>query len=229
MRIEASTEALKATGDVELQKLNVVPQTVFLKARTDPGIHSPRITNLRRGALDPLQKIVPSSPRNNGSRRTSIDQSPSGAPFEDLRRRLATINGSGSSLPNTPKSRLTALASPNGVGAVALPAASNITDMTPPLERPGSPSDSVISTTNSTTFRAMQRLQVGVLDGQKAAPAVGASTANATGLLEPAAAMRSDGSPEPSGHTSPISVSGTIRNPGRPRLAALTPISTYGA
>ena len=99
-------------------------------------------------------------------------------------------------------------------------------------QRPGSPTESVLSTTGSAVLRTTARgLHMGSFE-QKAAPAVGSSKTNATGLLEAASKMRSEGSPERSGRSSPTSASGggTLRGvpPFRPRALSLLPISSYG-
>ncbi|KII91699.1 hypothetical protein PLICRDRAFT_51832 [Plicaturopsis crispa FD-325 SS-3] len=216
---------IKTTGDVELQKLGVVPQTVFLKTRPSDlaSPRSSRIGSSRRATYD-LSGRSPVSGTPRISRVPSVDHSNSGAPFEDLRRRLATINGSTSSLnlaagghrsmsPMQPSPSV-----PLGVAAAALSAP----------DRPSSPTESVVSTTNSIAIRGAHRLHIGGNESNKAAPAVGSSKTNATGLLEAPSIsqVRSDGSPEHSGRTSPFSVTGTIRQPQR-RLPALTPISTY--
>jgi phosphoinositide-3-kinase, regulatory subunit 4 len=232
LRLEADAENLKTTGDIELQKLKVVPQTVFLKSRADTYARSPQSVVAHRRISDVSRMTVPGSPRL-GSRRNSIDPgSPAaGAPFEDLRRRLATINGSAPSVsaaPRTPVQRPASLASPSP--SALPPATPDVPDFTPPLERPGSPTESVVSTANSSAFRAMHRLQVGTAEASKAAPAVGSSKANATGLFEHATTIRSESSPERSGIASPRSVTDTFRNPGisRPRVLSLAPVSTYG-
>lgn len=155
------------------------------------------------------------------SRAPSIDHGPSGAPFEDLRRRLATINASGSSssLASAARPISQIPSSPLDTSSVGLP---------PTLERPGSPSESVMSNTNSSSFRPIHRLQVGSTDGQKAVAAIGSSRANAIGLLEAPSKIHSDGSPERSGRSSPHSLTSTIRGIHRHRVPSLVPISTYG-
>ncbi|KAF8653642.1 hypothetical protein AX16_003794 [Volvariella volvacea WC 439] len=120
-RIVVEPEAeknLKQLGNLELQKLGVVPQTVFLRSKTSTtsgsaftgsaiegssssrtprlgsGLihHHPRSAGTASNARSPLL-----SPRS--SRVTSLDTaSMQTAPFEDLRRRLASINSSVSSL-----------------------------------------------------------------------------------------------------------------------------------
>jgi phosphoinositide-3-kinase regulatory subunit 4 len=105
-------------------------------------------------------------------------------------------------------------------------------EVTVPHQRPGSPTESILSTAGSAVLRTTARgLHMGSFD-QKAAPAVGSSKTNVTGLLEPASKMRSEGSPERSGRSSPTSVSGggTLRGvpPPRPRALSLLPISSYG-
>lgn len=212
-------KTLRIAGDVELQKLGVVPQTVFLKSRL------PDITPRSSRALTPLKSTfdaaslrtpVLGTPRT--SRAVSIDHG--GTPYEDLRRRLATLNASGSSLSLTSAARehrsvtspLPSLSSqPAGL---TLPSA---------FDRPGSPTESVVSNTNSATLRP-NRLYIGSIDGQKAVAAVGSSKANATGLLEAPSKLRSEGSPERSGRDSPHS---TLRG-GRHGAPSILPISTYG-
>ncbi|KAG5639727.1 hypothetical protein H0H81_000007 [Sphagnurus paluster] len=212
-----SGKTLKIVGDVELQKLGVVPQTVFLKSRTsDIAPRSSRFNSSTR-RYDSTTRTPIMSPSN---RVSSIDPGTAGAPFEDLRRRLATINGSVSSVGLGP--------SPSrGSYATGPPTSHNISELPTTHERPGSPTESILSTANSQTFRPTSRLQIGSTDGQKAAPAVGSSRANATGLLDTHSKIRTEESPDLSGRSSPISVSTTLRQ--RPRFPSLLPISTYGA
>ncbi|CAK5279344.1 unnamed protein product [Mycena citricolor] len=185
---QEAEKTLKTIGDIELPKLGVVPQTVFLKTKTaDPG---------------PLRSI-----RQVQSRRTSVMGTPtspgSGAPFEDLRRRLATINGSATSL-QTHNTVLSPLLTP-----LTLPP--EMTALSP-IDRPASPSESVVSASNSATFRPLSRMQHSTADSQKAAPAIGSSKTNALGVLDARPGrMLFDG--EISGRSSPL-----------PRAAS---ISTY--
>lgn len=165
-----------------------------------------------------------------------------GAPFEDLKRRLATINGSASSLataqgptqthgqkpsvPYPPES-----ASPSTIQYQA-PPVPTIPFVPPSRDRPGSPTESVVSTANSTSFMPLSRLQIGgnvMMDVAKAAPAVGSSKMNAVGLLDAHSKLLrdSEGSPERSGRSSPVSASTAIRPP-RSRFLSVQPISTYG-
>lgn len=227
LRTEDEAEVIKTTADVELQKLKVVPQTVFLKTRSSvpetPSRTSSRAFS-RRSTADGIRPLtLADMPR--GSRAPSVDYGSTGAPFEDLRRRLSAFNGSGTSLPLSPVPR-----APSVVSAQFSPRPPSVVstaDLPPAFDtqpRPPSPPESVLSATNSAQPRQLQRLQVGSTD-TKAAPAVGSSRANATGLLEATARMRSDGSPERSGRTSPVSATGTIRGQRRPSIA---PISTYG-
>lgn len=196
--------ALKSTGDIELQALGVVPQTIFLRTRSLQA--------------DPLRRI-PETPRL--SRMPSIEQGfgGAGAPFEDLRRRLATINGSTSSLNSVSvaRDRRSSLASVPPVNAAT------VTNLPATLEmRPGSPTESVVSTTNSVSLR--HRFHVGSTDSQKAAPAIGSIRANAIGLLEAPSKSRSEASPERSGRSSPISITDTVRGVRRRFL----PVQSYG-
>ncbi|KAF9011876.1 other/VPS15 protein kinase [Cyathus striatus] len=220
-------QSLKVIGDVELQKLGVVPQTVFLKTRSiEFGSRSSRIPSSSYASRRSSRTTPILSPRLGG-RFSALDQGSVGssAPFEDLRRRLATINGSASSLGMTYGSRdaRSNLAPSPAVGGSSSP----ITPIPPPLmlDRPASPTESSISTTNSISIRPSSRVQMGSTDVQKAAPAIGSSKMNAIGLLEAHPKIR-ELSPERSGRTSPMSISATLR-PSRPRLPSLIPISTY--
>ncbi|KAF9007713.1 hypothetical protein BDZ89DRAFT_1144434 [Hymenopellis radicata] len=166
----------------------------------------------------PSKKSTPlMSPVSNSSlhRISSAEFGSPGAPFEDLRRRLATINGSASSLslaqsPREPRATLSPLIPPSSSSTSSMAGPMAMTPTTG--DRPGSPSESVISTTNSSNFRPPSRLHVG-MDGQKAAPAVGSFKTNVARLLDSHTKMRSDGSPERSGRSSPIAMSATIRSP----------------
>ncbi|KAL0574075.1 Serine/threonine-protein kinase [Marasmius crinis-equi] len=207
---------LKVTGDIELPKLGVVPQTVFLKPNApEDGIRTSRSS---RKSVESLARSPILSPSVH---RISSDGTPSNAPFEDLRRRLATINGSASSLsiPQTPRAPTSPLAMPPS-GVTSTPLSPSTTD------RPGSPTESVLSTTNSTSFRPLSRMQMGSLDSQKAAPAVGSFKTNALGLLDSHPHIRSEASPERSERSSSLSMSQTVR-PTPQRPPSLAPISSY--
>ena len=90
IRLEPDYENLKivrTAGDVELQKLSVVPQTVPKSRHTTNLVRSSRRSSdviARLGA--PLM-----------SQATSIDHAPNSCAFDELRRRLPTINSSASS------------------------------------------------------------------------------------------------------------------------------------
>jgi len=219
-------KSLKVIGDIELQKLGIVPQTVFLKVRNSDmtgarrtgmlSVSSRRLSSTRTPVLSPSSRFS----RSSGGEYSSGSI---GAPFEDLRRRLATINGSASSLSahNTPRDTRNALSPiPNSSSVSAVPI--------PSLpDRPPSPSESIVSTT-SVSLRPSSRLQVGSTDGQKAAPAVGSSKASAIGHLEAHYKIRSEGSTEESGRSSPMSMSQTLRFSRVARNPSSLAISTYG-
>ena len=215
-----------------MQKLGIVPQTVFLRHRGSDGPRTQQGSRRASGLGYTGKSPAPGTPRSH--RTLSVDIGPSsGAPFEDLRRRLATINGSANSLVMPPTTTIPREARP----APSVPSQLNkLPIMSPEVailqQRPGSPTESVLSMTGSAVVRTTARgLHIGSFD-QKVAPAVGSSKANATGLLEAASKMRSEGSPERSGRSSPTSVSGggTLRGvpPPRPRALSLLPISSYG-
>jgi phosphoinositide-3-kinase regulatory subunit 4 len=218
LRLEDEVGLLKSTTDVELQKLKVVPQTVFLKTRSpEPLSRFGRAYSISRRSLADNVRPLTFETSYRGSQPPSVDHGSTGAPFEDLRRRLSAFNGSGTSLQSPvprPSSLMSTPVSPRP------PVSSN--DLPAVFDRPNSPSESVLSTT--TSARPVQRLQIGSTD-TKAAPAIGSSRANATGVLEATSKMRSDGSPERSGRTSPVSVADTVRGQRRP---SVLPISTYG-
>jgi phosphoinositide-3-kinase regulatory subunit 4 len=230
--------SLKVIGNIELQKLAVVPQTVFLKTRQS---EISAATSRSRFPSISLRKSNPSTasrtPILSPSRmhRASSDYNVTGAPFEDLRRRLATINASGSSLSvtNMPRDVRNTLSPAANSSTTSLSVASPTIGYLQPspnliLDRPPSPTESIVSTTNSVSLRPGSRLQVGSTDGQKAAPAVGSSKANATGLLEAHFNIRSEGSPDESGRSSPLSMSTTVRGPRALRNPSTLAISTYG-
>ncbi|KAF8128699.1 hypothetical protein EV363DRAFT_1433081 [Boletus edulis] len=221
LRLEPNYEKIiRTTGDVELQKLSVVPQTVFLKSRSITDLSRPS-----RRSSDIMTRL--GTPRM--SRATSVDHALNTPAFDELRRRLSTTNHSGSSL------NLAAAARERAGHAAAqspsLPGAATLTlappNPPPAHDRPSSPSDSVISTTNSSAIRVPHRLQVGSTDTQKAAPAVGSSNTNAVGVLEAPSRIRSECSPERSGRLSPNSAAAGTRQTIRPRVTSLQPISTY--
>jgi phosphoinositide-3-kinase regulatory subunit 4 len=221
---DEDSEVLKTTAHVELQKLKVVPQTVFLRTRgPDAATRTPRMPQSSRHYSFDYPRS-PNTDTSRVSRPPSIDYGFSGAPFEDLRRRLTAINGSGASLPATFSHRPPSMS----VSSPAQPAGLALGDLPEVSDRPGSPTDSVVSGPNLPLNRAMHRFHVGGSDSQKAAPAIGSSRANATGHLEPTSKMRPDGSPERSGRTSPVSTAGTILGQHWQRPSSLAPISTYG-
>ncbi|KAG6826329.1 hypothetical protein H0H92_000291 [Tricholoma furcatifolium] len=214
-------KSLKVTGDIELQKLGVVPQTVFLKTRTSDSMPpSSRITSYSRRSIaqDSSGRRTPILSPTSNNRIASADYS-SGAPFEDLRRRLATINGSVSSVGLGPPPARSPIAP--STSSTSHP----ISGLPTTLERPSSPTESILSTANSQSYRTTSRLHIGSTDGQKAAPAVGSSKTNVTGLLDTHSKIRPEESPDLSGRSSPLSMSTTLRP--RTRVPSLLPISTY--
>ncbi|KAG2073960.1 hypothetical protein BDR04DRAFT_1179492 [Suillus decipiens] len=218
---------LHSMGDVELQKLSVVPQTVFLKSKFSASDLTPRPSRLtsfsRRPGDLPGRLGTP-----HMSRASSVDHGATNPALEDLKRRLAAINGSSSSLnlTTTTRGRQT-VQSPSLPPSNSQPATLALPAQPTGHDRPSSPTDSVVSTTNSSTIRTTHRLHVGSTDGQKAAPAVGSSNTNAVGLLEAPSKMHAECSPERSGRSSPVSLAGTARGVTRPRVTSMLPISTY--
>ena len=213
---------MHTTGIVELQKLSVVPQTIFLKSRTtaSDGLRSSQI--LPRKTIDLLNRL--STPRSSISGTTDLAP----AAYEELRRKLVNLNQSVTSL--------NAVGSPRDKNATSpsapVPSTSQPTSLAPPnpppaLDRPSSPTDSIVSTANSSVLRVPHRLQIGSTDGQKAAPAIGSSNTNAVGVLEPPR-IRADVSPEISGRNTPVSTVGMMKHFHRPRVSSLPPMATRG-
>ena len=237
LELETDKNIKVVVGDVELQKLGVVPRTVFLKSR-NAFDHTPRSSRLttyssrRSSGTDYLRP--PMSAPIRIPRASSVDQASISTPFEDLRRRLATINGSGSSLgaqhiPKNPASPTSGIPSPSPPAT-----ASNNKPASPPAasapERPSSPTESIVSTTNSASLKPLSRMPIGSsFEGQKAAPAVGSSKMNVAGVLEAHSKLRLEGvgSADISGRSSPLSVQGTVRGSRVP--LSINPISTYGS
>ncbi|KAL4072222.1 hypothetical protein J3A83DRAFT_4372222 [Scleroderma citrinum] len=192
------TKIMHTIGIVELQKLSVVPQTIFLKARTAPSENVRASQVLSRKTTDLLARLSTSRTSFGGT----ADQGP--AAFEELRKKLANLNQSVTSLNAVAVAR-----DKNTVSPAPVPSTSQPTSLAPPNpptshDRPSSPTDSIVSATNSSAVRIPLRLHVGSTDAQKAAPAVGSSNTNAVGVLE-APRLRADVSPEISGRTTPVS------------------------
>ncbi|KAI0701928.1 hypothetical protein BC835DRAFT_1321753 [Cytidiella melzeri] len=229
---EVDPKNLAHKRTIELQKLGVVPQTVFLKTGTDGASRSSRVSSARQITSALSRTPVLGTPRSNRTMSMDYSMGMVGAPFEDLRRRLAMINGSGTSLtlpssvrdPRSPTLGTLATLDNNLTSGTANTVISDV-PVSVPHDRPHSPTESLASATTSFPT-AIHKLHVGSIDSQKAAPAVGSSRANAIGLLEAHTTLR-DGSSEASGRSSPVSVSGTIRGIERPRLPSLVPISSY--
>ena len=204
--------SLRIIGDIELQKLGVVPQTVFLRTRSAVSEYVSRTSRVSAGITAPAgSRISTYSTYSPGRTPLTSPQKPSllstditstasnfGTPFEDLRRRLATMNGSVSSLatahrptpiskdtknvvppvlaPHTPAAFVMPLSSPS-VSSVAIPHPVVPESITPStIDRPGSPAGSIVSTVNSTSFRPLSRMQLSgsvIPEGAKAAPLLG--------------------------------------------------------
>ncbi|CAE6436166.1 unnamed protein product [Rhizoctonia solani] len=214
----------------ELQKLGVVPQTVFVGTRATiseaPSAYAPATTTSRRSTLD----VTPRPPHllsPRGAHRAGTDTSSrSGSPFaiDDLRRHLGQIEGSshGLAVPGRVigrKDSHSSLASGSGVHS---PVATDPASDAPTLDfPPSSPSESVsvLSGVQGNDMRRRHLRQL-VQDGRGTAPASIVSTRTvATGTLE--APLKPSDIPA-SGRTSPAS---TIRGEQRPKLRSIGPSS----
>lgn len=163
------------------------------------------------GHLDTSQRA---NERSELQRVSSHDQI-TGAPLEDLRRRLTAMNGSnasfgsllnrerGSLMPQSQRTPTSASDVPQHIPA-----------------RPSSPTESIISATNSVSQRP--RFSIGSFDGVKVAPAVGSIRANAVGLLEAPGRAPTEGDLERlrSGLTSPVSFAQNLRELHSPSISA---------
>ncbi|KAF8607280.1 ARM repeat-containing protein, partial [Ceratobasidium sp. AG-I] len=227
---EAEVVDIMHSPIAELQKLGVVPQTVFVGTRAAvseaPSIYAATSTATRRSTLD-----VTPLPHNlaalKGLRKGSTDVgSRSSSPFDDLRRHLGQMEGSslGLGVPQNPrvvgrKDSQNSLASGSGVHS---PVATDPASDTPSLDfAPASPSESVSVFSGAggpdTRRKHLRHL---VQDGQKAAPATAASVRTvATGTLE--TPQKFNEIPA-SGRTSPAS---TVRGEQRPRMRSVGPSS----
>ncbi|KAG8768849.1 Serine/threonine-protein kinase [Ceratobasidium sp. 428] len=211
----------------ELQKLGVVPQTVFVGTRPTaseaPSIYAASASN-RRSTLD----VTPRNPGLNahrGARRGSEDiSSRSASPFDDLRRHLGQMEGSPLGL-GVPQARVigrkdsqNSLASGSGIHS---PVATDPASDTPTLDfAPSSPSESV-SVLSGVTGPDMRRrhLRHLVQDGRGTAlPTVAPVRTVATGTLETPTKLSEIPA---SGRTSPAS---TVRG-DRPKLRSPGPSS----
>ncbi|KAG8916382.1 Serine/threonine-protein kinase [Tulasnella sp. 417] len=200
--------------DVELGKLNIVPQTVFLGSTDSKGTRPDRLRT----------PVLGGTPRM--SRLNSLDPSTrEGTVVEDLRRRLNQMDGSTASLtsvsvssgaraPGTRRTSMTSVSS-------ALPSPTPHPPPSPFDGTPASPSESVMSTGIDVLRRKHQRTATAV---------VGSVNANIAGVLETPKMRTAEEEALTSGRTSPASMAGTVRGHHRPssRISSARPTTTYG-
>jgi phosphoinositide-3-kinase, regulatory subunit 4 len=214
----------QTNSSVELQKLKVVPQTVFVGAR--PSESSSRTSLSRRLNTEGHGRgaAVYGSPRI--SRAGSIEHINH---FDDLRRRLAVMNGSSSSLTHAPDGERRASSSTTRPSTVTSPIGQDPPHGAEP--RSSSPTDSVVSSAVDGSSLRPRHLHVGSTDNQKAPAAVGSVRANAVGLLEaPIVSRLGEDDLITSGRSSPVSIAGTLRADYRSSLHSARPYSvTFGA
>lgn len=207
-----------------MQTLGVRPHTVFWDPK-EP--RSPRADTTHRNSLAvPRTPILGGTPRT--SRLNSIDHSTrDGTAVEDLRRRLAQMDGSTTSLTSQSvvigtRARRESITSVTS--ALPSPAPTDISShpLPSPFDTtPGSPSESVMSGGIDVLRRKHQ----------KAAPSVVASVnTNIAGVLEAPKVRTAEEEALTSGRTSPMSMAGTIR--GQPRMSSRRtsglPFTSYG-
>ncbi|KAG9040843.1 Serine/threonine-protein kinase [Tulasnella sp. UAMH 9824] len=219
-RIVAPHSILTEGKDVELGKLNIMPQTVFLGSTESKGTRPDRLRT----------PVVGGTPRM--SRLNSLDPSTGeGVVVEDLRRRLNRMDGSTASLTSisvssgarAPGTRRTSMTSVSSALPSPLPKIS-ATPHPPPSPfdgTPASPSESVMSTGIDVLRRKHQRTATAV---------VGSVNANIAGVLETPKMRTAEEEALTSGRTSPASMAGTVRGHHRPasRISSARPTTTYG-
>lgn len=177
-------------ASISLQKLGVIPNTVFPGTQTSQPRRS--ITSRASTFIEPSARLEHSTPH--------AQEKPKDAPsLEDLRSKLSTIGGSSTSLNSTfsQHERRDSL--------------NTITARSPSLDR--SPPESVTSGELG-SHKRRQRLQLST--DSKAPPSIGSIRTNAIGLLEAPAALRAvHEDMGASGRSSPVSQAGTLRGERR--------------
>ncbi|KAH7106720.1 ARM repeat-containing protein [Auriculariales sp. MPI-PUGE-AT-0066] len=199
-RLESESAELTHGNTVLLQKLNIVPQTLFLRPR--PAERISARSDVGRAFSDAGRR----TPMSRLSRAGSVDQ-PVGQLTEDLRRRL-TQQSSALSI-STNRARM------EGPPAIASPL-SDVHSIRPP-----SPSDSV---TSHDATNLLRNYRHGSTESRKAAPAVASVRTIAIGVMESSAKLRSVDEDSASGRTSPASNAGTVRGDHRGRIPHMQPV-----
>lgn len=208
VKSENGGEQLASTAMLELQKLGVVPRTVFLGPREGEA----------RGRTLKLSDVV--SPRPTGSRRASFSSVNGSQLADGLRRQLAAMgppsSTSGTRSPRPPQ-HMSPPEFPISNEPVTLQRMSDsVTESKSILERerPHIPPSPMVSRPNSSmSTLAFARPPHGLGDAQKALPAIGSIRENAAGHLEHSAALRPRAPTISitSGRSSPVSTAHTIR------------------
>ncbi|EJD52092.1 ARM repeat-containing protein [Auricularia subglabra TFB-10046 SS5] len=204
-KVDLESADIAHASPITLQKLNIVPQTIFLRPR--PADRMPARLDIPRTASDHGRR----TPMSRMSRAGSIDQ-PAGQVLEDLRRRLNQQAGSSMSVnTQTARIRQDSMHSPM----------SHSPDVHSP--RPPSPSESITSATHDASH-LMRNYRLGTLESRKAAPAIGSIRTNATGVMENSMKLRQVDEESISGRTSPASAAGTVKGDYRGRVASMQPV-----
>ncbi|KAG8848832.1 Serine/threonine-protein kinase [Serendipita sp. 411] len=198
---------LTGKGTINLQKLGAVLQTIFIGGTTIPGR---RPEGSRRSTLTDTPRW--SSPSAITSPRIlPVDRKDSGH-MEDLRKRLLSVDGSSVSIhqviPLT-KDR-ERRESTNSVQS------SSALHLSPMLDK--SPPESVTSGEASASALGKRRQRIQLSTDGKAPPLVGSIRTNVTSLLETSSTLRpvQEDSVAPSGRSSPVSQTGTLKKDHRP-------------
>ncbi|KAG1796904.1 hypothetical protein EV424DRAFT_1352913 [Suillus variegatus] len=210
---------IRSMGDIELQKLSVVPQTVFLKSKPSMSDLIPRPSRLasysRRPGDLPGRFNTP-----HMSRASSVDRGATNPALEDLKPRLAAMSGSSSSL------NLTATARERQATGASRREKARATARVGDVKAREMRALSVCKRRGRTEARTKDR----GTDGRTWARRPRMRRKNTRARRETIKApskMRAEGSPEQPGRSSPISLAGIARGVIRPRIASMLPISTY--
>ncbi|KAG8859720.1 Serine/threonine-protein kinase [Tulasnella sp. 330] len=213
--------SVDGNSDVELQRLGITPQTVFLG-----GNNAPRSLRTEQ----PSRRGTPASGNGPSLSRLANHEPPArdGTVAADLRRRHTQIDDSAASLhaPNafsimrsrrdSLSSVASAMQSPTPTDSSSLHALHSPFDL-----MPGSPSESVMSAGMDALRGKLTRT---------APPVVGSVHANISGVLEAPKLHSAVDEIATSGRTSPMSMAGTIRVPSRKvasRTGSVQPATAY--
>ncbi|KAM0754729.1 Other/VPS15 protein kinase [Meredithblackwellia eburnea MCA 4105] len=193
-----SSDPLSQAGGVGFQELGIVPQTIILRVRTadeiDGAVAGSRVTS------DNLPRRFSIEPARTPASVTGSNRNVSGQPMEDLRRRLAQVGGSNTSL-NTQALHGPASPAPDSPGGGSTTSVSKKTTQDGlGLERTISHSSSTedisdaggSSRTDFVAAKSRSRVHLNAVEVGRVAPAVGQDSTNVMGLFNVASRYKVD-------------------------------------